>query len=389
MAVPSSGLLCLKGFGLEKICNSYTSLCSIGTVGMKGVTIGGQFGATCTFPATNTASPSFPGGSAPYCFSGWYGYDHDAVAAGWSAGSAINVARAGMSPGGTTGNAITVAMGNRRTNSANFATNYNNTREYNGSSWSNAGATPFNSCAAAGAGAQNSMISFAATKGVAGAFGQYGGTRDTIEYSGFNWSSGGNLPGYAFDMSGWGNTQNSAAGTGGYTFYSYAPFGIYTGFPTGATYEYNGSSWSNSGNVLGYFRRAASFGSQNSAAVTGDFSGNYANATTKEYNGSTWSNSGGAIGSGRFGANAGGNSVNSGVLAFGSPCNLFNAANCANVDNCTRCANAMLYNGSSWSTSCNSSCCRQFGAGAGCKTLFTVTGGCETFPITNTQEYIS
>ena len=59
MAVPSSGLLCLKGFGLEKICNSYTSLCSIGTVGMKGVTVGGQFGSTCTFPATNTSSPSF------------------------------------------------------------------------------------------------------------------------------------------------------------------------------------------------------------------------------------------------------------------------------------------------------------------------------------------
>jgi hypothetical protein len=354
MAVPSSGLLCLKGFGLEKICNSYTSLCSIGTVGMKGVTVGGQFGSTCTFPATNTASPSYPGGSAPYCFSGWYGYDHDAVAAGWSAGSAINIARAGMSPGGTTGNAITVAMGNRRTNSANFATNYNNTREYNGSSWSNAGATPFNGCAAAGAGAQNSMIAFAATKGVAGPFGQYGGTRDTIEYSGFNWSNGGSLP----------------------------------GFPNTATFEYNGSSWSNSGNILGYFRRAASFGSQNSAAVTGDFSGNLTNATTKEYNGSTWSNSGGAIGSGRFGANAGGNSVNSGVLAFGSPCNLFGAS-VLNIDNCTRCANAMLYNGSSWSTSCNSSCCRQFGAGAGCKTLFTVTGGCETFPTTNTQEYIS
>ena len=49
----------------------------------------------------------------------------------------------------------------------------------------------------------------------------------------------------------------------------------------------------------------------------------------------------------------------------------------------------MLFNGISWSTSCNSSCCRQFGQGAGCCTVFTVTGGCETFPITNTQEYVS
>ena len=387
MAVPSSGLLCLQGFGKEKIFNNYSSNCTIGIVGMKGVTVGGQFGSTCTFPATNTASPNFPGGSAPYCFSGWYGYDHDAVAAGWSTGGAINVARAGMSPGGTTGNAMTVSMGNRRTNSSNFATNYNNTREYNGSNWSNAGAASFSGCAAAGAGSQNSMIAFASTKGTGGAFGKFGGTRSTIEYSGFNWSNSGNLPGYNFDMSGWGNSSNAVGGTGGYTFYSYAPFNIYTGFPNSATYEYNGSNWGNSGFISGYFRRAAAFGSQNAAAVTGDFSGNAQNATTKEYNGSNWS-SAGAIGSGRFGANAGGNTVNSGVLAFGSPCDLFNAS-CSNVDNCTRCANAMLYNGTSWSTSCNSSCCRQFGAGAGCKTVFTVTGGCETFPITNTQEYIS
>ena len=50
MAVPSSGLLCLKGFAAEKICNNYNSLCTFGIVGMKGVTVGGQFGSSCTFP---------------------------------------------------------------------------------------------------------------------------------------------------------------------------------------------------------------------------------------------------------------------------------------------------------------------------------------------------
>ena len=387
MAVPSSGLLCLKGFAGEKICNNYNSLCTFGIVGMKGVTVGGQFGSSCTFPATNTASPNYPGGTAPYCFSGWYGYDHDAVAAGWSTGGAININRAGMSPGGTSGNSMTVWGGSCRTNSNSFAQNFGNTREYNGSSWSTTGGTTATGCAAAGAGSQNSMIWFARTKGCAGAFAFEGGTRQTCEYSGNSWGSGGNLPGYAFDTSGAGNSGNSALGTAGYSFYSISYHGVYTGFPNGATYEYNGSTWGNGGFVSGYFRRGPSWGSQNSAGLIGDLSTNYANATTREYNGTSWSNSG-AIGSGRFGANAGGNVSNAAVLAFGSPTNIF-GVQCTNVDNQTRCANAMLFNGISWSTSCNSSCCRQFGQGAGCCTVFTVTGGCETFPITNTQEYVS
>ncbi len=388
MAVPSSGFLCLRGFAREKLFNNYFSNCSVGIVGMKGVTIGGQYGSSCVYPATNTASPNYPGGTAPYCFSGWYGYDHDAVAAGWSTGGSINVARAGMSSGGTSGNSMMVTMGNCRTNSNTFATNYNNTREYNGSNWNSTSGASFTGCAGAGGGTQNSAVAFGFTRGTAGSFGRCGGSRCTIEYSGFSWSNGGATPNDSFEQSGWGNTGNQIGGTGGYSFYSYAPYSIYTGFPQSNTIEYNGSSWSNSGNIFGYFRRASAFGSQNSAGIVGDFSGNLTNATTKEYNGSTWSNTGGAIGSGRFGSNAGGNSVNSAVLAFGSPTNLFGVL-CSNVDNQTKCANAMLYNGTTWSTSCNSSCCRFFGAGAGCKTVFTVTGGCETYPTTNTQEYAS
>lgn len=88
MVCPSSGEISLLGIAREKQNDDYTDTTvlvgqngnSPGTISLESCsTSGNNHGPQVVMEATNTNSPSYPDGSAPYAMSEFYGYDHDAA----------------------------------------------------------------------------------------------------------------------------------------------------------------------------------------------------------------------------------------------------------------------------------------------------------------------
>ena len=105
----------------------------------------------------------------------------------------------------------------------------------------------------------------------------------TEEYDGTTWTNGGNMSGTAGRAFACAGTQTSALGAGGYRSPAYG---------STETEEYDGTSWTAGGNLNTGRRGPSGAGTQTSALAFGGFS----NATqavtgaTEQYNGTSWTN---------------------------------------------------------------------------------------------------
>jgi hypothetical protein len=179
-------------------------------------------------------------------------------------------------------------------------------------------------------------------------------------------SSGGNLS-TARQMGGGAGTQTAALAFGGNL----------GGGPldqTGATEEYNGTSWSGGGTMGTIRRNIASAGTQTAGLGATGYGTPPVNfpAAAEEYDGSTWT-AGGSLATGRSGA--GGAGTQTSALAFGGnpgpgPTNVTEE-----------------YDGSSWSPGGNLGTSRRYLMGCGTQTAGLAVGGFITTNSTATEEY--
>jgi hypothetical protein len=123
----------------------------------------------------------------------------------------------------------------------------------------------------AGAGTQNSGLSFGGFSG--------SNTAVTEFYTGYTWTSTSNLNTARRDLAGSG-TQSAALSFGGFTSAN-----------VGTTEKFNGSSWSSTGNMNTARSVLSGSGSQNAALSMGGNNGSSTGAT-EIFNGSTWAASG-------------------------------------------------------------------------------------------------
>jgi len=143
---------------------------------------------------------------------------------------------------------------------------------------------------------------------------------------------------------------------------------------TGATEEYNGSTWS-SGGTMGTIRRnIASAGTQTAglgATGYGTPPSNFPTAA-EEYDGSTWT-AGGSLTTGRSGAGGAGTQT-AALAAGGNP-----GPGGSNVTE--------EYDGSTWGPGGNLGTARRYLAGCGTQTAGLVMAGLTTVAVNNTEEY--
>jgi hypothetical protein len=167
-----------------------------------------------------------------------------------------------------------------------------------------------------------------------------------------SWASGGNM-----------NTGRIYIGSAG-TQTAGLGFGGYAPPTTGATEEYNGTSWANNPTGLGTARyELAGAGTQTAGLAAGGYPGNKTN--TEEYDGSTWT-AGGALTTGRGSLKGTGTQTAALVAGGGIP----SAA--------TPSAVAEQYNGTSWTSagSLTRSPAKTYGMGsAGIQTAALMFGG--------------
>ena len=160
-------------------------------------------------------------------------------------------------------------------------------------------------------------------------------SRCTDEYNGTSWSAGGALIGYTnlgFKSLAGAGTQNAALAFGGCGYDD----NTYETFANTCTEEYNGASWSAGGTLSNPRYCLGGIGIQNSALA---FGGSYVDGgsteCTEEYNGTSWSDADEYIG-------AGADSIGAGTV------NALIAMQKLSVD-------VYEYNGSSWSNGNNMS----------------------------------
>ena len=144
-----------------------------------------------------------------------------------------------------------------------------------------------------GAGTQTAALAFGGGLPVSNA---------TEEYDGASWTASGSL-----------NTSRAYLGSGG-TQTAGLAFGGYTPAVTGATEEYNGSTWANNPTGLGTARRSLGGCGTQTAGLT--FGGTLPPFTgaTESYDGSTWT-TGGTMGTARYFLGSAG--IQTAGLAFG------------------------------------------------------------------------
>ena len=179
------------------------------------------------------------------------------------------------------------------------------------------------------------------------------------------WASGGNA----------GTSRYICAGAGTQT-----AFLAFAGYPTpsGATEEYNGSTWTAGGNYPGAPKEAlGGLGTQTAALGFGGYNPTPVQSATNEYDGSTWTG-GGALNTARRRFNGGGTQT-AGVAAAGTQ-------SAPNTDTVTA---TEEYNGSSWTTvnSLNNTRRSQCMNGETQTAVLCIGGSNGTAPLTETEEY--
>jgi hypothetical protein len=201
----------------------------------------------------------------------------------WSVGgNMINGRIYNVSGGASQNSALTV--------SGASTCNCRNSEEYNGTSWASGGNTIQSICQRGGLGcSQNAAIVMGGVTGNPTV--PYESARNnTEEYNGTSWSNAGNLI-FVRIMPGFAGTQNSGLAFGGAAIYyagpPYAPFA----YTQGCSEEYNGTSWAtNTAPIRRNILYPGGGGVQNAALKFGDtasptqcFAG-----YVEEYNGTTW-----------------------------------------------------------------------------------------------------
>jgi len=178
------------------------------------------------------------------------------------------------------------------------------------------------------------------------------------------WAAGENAPATARDMGGCGTTTAAAYFGGRLTS---------TGEATNATFEYDGTDYSTSGNLPNARSQLVGFGTQTAGVCVGHASGG---ALTEEYNGSTWAE-GGDLNNGRTNG-AGCGTLTAGLYMGGAEPPPGSTA-------------IEEYDGSSWASNPNSlTTGRNNFAGVGTQTAALGAGGYSQPPATvynNTEEY--
>ena len=240
------------------------------------------------------------------------------VLSAWSSGGPLITARNSLGSFGTQTASVGVA--------GNTTTAVANTEEYNGSGWSNGTNYPASLRWPEGTGTLTAGI-------VAGG----GPSRVTTvnKYDGTSWTSANGIP----------TATNAGAMFGVQASCVYA-LG-YTGSNTGASYEFDGTNWTNGGTANTARRELAGSGTLTAGLV---FGGSPATAATEEYDGTSWTASGN-LGTARYGLAGSNAGTQDSSLAFsgGNPAITTNER----------------YNGSTWSTDTAVSTAARFLGGTG------------------------
>jgi len=263
------------------------------------------------------------------------------VVSAWSSGAGLNTARNSLGSFGIQTASVTTG--------GNTTTAVANTEEYNGSGWSNGTNYPASLRWPEGTGTLTAGI-------VAGG----GPTLVTTvnKYNGTSWTSANSLP----------TATNAGAMFGVQPSCVYA-LG-YTGSNTGASYEFDGTNWTNGGTANTARRELAGSGTLTAGLV---FGGSPATAATEEYNGTSWTASGN-LGTARYGLAGSNAGTQTSSLAFagGNPAITTNER----------------YDGSTWSTDVAATTATRFLGGTGTANSALKFGGYTgTANSTSTEEY--
>ena len=247
----------------------------------------------------------------------------------WSSGTNIPAVREGAVDGGFgTPTAAIIMFG--RTGAPSY-TAYTTTFEYDGTTWSPSGATPYASNRLGSTGPINAGAVFGGQviPGPEPGGGPESGTTriSTLEYDGSTFSGGGNMNIYRYSPAGFGADQNDAVSAGGS---SPAQGG---GTKKNSTETYNGTSWTNVPATLGTARTTGGGGTSSSDGIA--LGGNPGQNTNESYDGSTWSSISSAPNNTQGGSPQG---PGSDLMVAGG------------YDGPTSHAKTMIWNGTAWST---------------------------------------
>jgi len=224
------------------------------------------------------ATGGFPSPSVPKLTEEYNVSINTITAGAWASGGALNQGRywlgsANQAPSNAAlGFAGYLTPGN---------TMYTLTEEYDGTSWTEKGDLALARSKVGGAGTATAALC------IGGYVNAVGTKSEVEEFNGSSWSEETNI-GTARYAGGAGGTQTAAVYMSG-VFYT-AGSGPSLAFKA-ETEEYDGSSWSESGDVSTARGLCAGCGTQTAALIVGGLSPSYSNAT-EEYNGSSWTTTG-------------------------------------------------------------------------------------------------
>jgi len=284
--------------------------------------------------------------------------------ASWT--SAPNMSQARRSSGGFGVQTAAVIVGGDNGAGTFF---YRNVEEYNGTGFSAGTNIPEMGAPAPGNYLGLTDIGQAGTETAGVIFGGESYTRSgnhTAEYDGSSWTVTGNMNNLRRGT-GCGGTQTAAFACGGYD-----------GSNRAYTENYNGSSWTNSGamnTAMMVANGRANLAPQTAGLVFGGsvVPGNTTRTTTEEYDGSNWA-TGGALNNATLNASGGG-TQSAGLKFGGGP-----------PENSTI-TSTENYDGSSWTTGTNMGTLRRQSAGVGSQTAALAAGGRTTTNLATAEEY--
>ena len=289
----------------------------------------------------------------------WHISINTITGAAWASGGAMNT---GRSEGMTAGTQTASLMSGGIVPGSDAMTN--NSEEYNGSAWSE-GNNLSNFRRGGGNGAQGTQTAAFVSGGNGAGTSPAAGLLTTAEeYNGTSWSDGGDMPATKFSHGSLG-TQ-----TAGLAFSGQTGTNVNTDVTSvNTTYEYDGSSWTAGGNYGIANNNMGGFGTQTAGVGVG---GNYpASAATYEYDGSSWT-AGNNIPSARRGMGA------FGTLTAGAICGGYNPSAGA-------LSQTIKYDGTNWTESVNLATGRIGLGGSGTQASGLVAGGHPQ--LTTTEEY--
>ena len=290
-----------------------------------------------------TAALSFQGTAGPNPSTSTQTEEYNG--SGWATGGATPVAkRSGMGAGTQT--AALSAGGATAPGTASTSVD-----EYNGTAWTSANALSVGRRYTAGCGTQTAAI---CTGGQ-----NPGGTQidSTEEYDGTNWTSGGAWP-KTIRQEVLLGTQTATLGAGGYSTVTEVE-----------AYEYNGSSWTATGDMNQQRYVFQGFGTQTQGIVCGGEPAPAAATKTESYDGSTFSNSPATLGNPTAQAASGVASPGTAGIIFGDAA----GGTAANTEEYNKSTNVIT--AAAWASIPTYPTPNSYSAGFGTTTASVVAGG--------------